>query len=181
MAPSLAPWESFYVIVGSSGAALTGLQFVVTALGAESPIATTDPEIEAFGTPTIVHFCSVLFIAALLSAPWQSLSSVALVLGAAGAAGIAYMGIVARRAKRLTGGYKPVLEDWIWHVGLPFAGYGILLAGSIALVLHASAALHIIGATALILLFTGIHNSWDAVTYVAVHRVGAKHNRERQQ
>ncbi|SRR6266851_5054040 len=32
----LAAWESFYVIVGSSGAALTGLQFVVIALIAES-------------------------------------------------------------------------------------------------------------------------------------------------
>lgn len=29
-------WESFYVIVGSSAAALTGLQFVVIALGAEA-------------------------------------------------------------------------------------------------------------------------------------------------
>jgi hypothetical protein len=31
----LVAWESFYVIVGSSGAALTGLQFVVIALIAE--------------------------------------------------------------------------------------------------------------------------------------------------
>src|SRR2546430_12420592 len=30
-----AAWESFYVIIGSSGAALTGLQFVVIALSAE--------------------------------------------------------------------------------------------------------------------------------------------------
>lgn len=30
-----AAWESFYVIVGSSAAALTGLQFVVIFLGAE--------------------------------------------------------------------------------------------------------------------------------------------------
>ncbi len=29
----LAVWESFYVIVGSSGAALTGLQFVVIGSG----------------------------------------------------------------------------------------------------------------------------------------------------
>ena len=33
--PVLVPWESFYVIVGSSGAALTGLQFVVIALLAD--------------------------------------------------------------------------------------------------------------------------------------------------
>jgi hypothetical protein len=32
----LVAWESFYVIVGSSGAALTGLQFIVIALIAES-------------------------------------------------------------------------------------------------------------------------------------------------
>ena len=31
----IAAWESFYVIVGSSGAALTGLQFVVIALTTE--------------------------------------------------------------------------------------------------------------------------------------------------
>ena len=30
--PALAGWESFYVIVGSSGAALIGLQFVVIVL-----------------------------------------------------------------------------------------------------------------------------------------------------
>jgi hypothetical protein len=33
--PHLAEWESFYVIVGSSSAALTGLQFVVIALVAD--------------------------------------------------------------------------------------------------------------------------------------------------
>ena len=31
-----AAWENFYVIVGSSAAALTGLQFVVVTLGAEA-------------------------------------------------------------------------------------------------------------------------------------------------
>ena len=37
VAPLLSAWESFYVIVGSSGAALTGLQFVVIALVADMP------------------------------------------------------------------------------------------------------------------------------------------------
>jgi hypothetical protein len=31
----LAGWDNFYVILGSSGAALTGLQFVVVALSAD--------------------------------------------------------------------------------------------------------------------------------------------------
>jgi hypothetical protein len=58
--PTLSPlgaWESFYVIVGSSAAALTGLQFVVIVLGAEVN-ALGLPTTRAFGTPTIVHFCA---------------------------------------------------------------------------------------------------------------------------
>ena|SRR6266536_4124051 len=56
----LVAWESFYVIVGSSGAALTGLQFVVMALIAESSRRSSGREISAFGTPTVIHFCAVL-------------------------------------------------------------------------------------------------------------------------
>jgi hypothetical protein len=48
----LAAWESFYVIVGSSAATLTGLQFVVVALLAENRIRSTTREIDAFATPT---------------------------------------------------------------------------------------------------------------------------------
>ena len=56
--PPLTEWENFYVIVGSSAAALTGLQFVVIAVGAEVS-ETRDPEaVSAFGTPTVVHFCA---------------------------------------------------------------------------------------------------------------------------
>ena len=66
MGEPLAPWESFYVIVGSSAGALTGLQFVVLALiaDAEAAVAVSSNmlEIRAFGTPTVVHFCAVLFI-----------------------------------------------------------------------------------------------------------------------
>ena len=54
---ALREWESFYVIVGSSGAALTGLQFVVMALIAEIERPSTGREISAFGTPTVIHFC----------------------------------------------------------------------------------------------------------------------------
>jgi hypothetical protein len=70
--PSLfTPWQSFYVIVGSSGAALTGLQFVVMALIAEADRKGSSEAVSAFGTPTVVHFCMVLAASAVLSAPWR--------------------------------------------------------------------------------------------------------------
>src|SRR6266568_8592252 len=50
----LSPWESFYVIVGSSAAALTGLQFVVMALVSSTQRRTGGSEVSTFGTPTIV-------------------------------------------------------------------------------------------------------------------------------
>jgi hypothetical protein len=67
-------WENFYVIVGSSAGGLIGLQFVVITLIADFPITTdAEPAGSAFAKPTIVHFGSVLLIAAILSAPWQGI------------------------------------------------------------------------------------------------------------
>lgn len=165
----IAAWESFYVIVGSSAGALTGLQFVVIALVAEMEARTSSSEIRAFGTPTIVHFCAVLLISAILSAPWPTLSGPGLGLGACGLAGIAYAAIVVRRARRQTG-YKPILADWFWHAALPIVTYAALFAAAVVLGQYPRASLFAIGATALLLLFTGIHNAWDAVTYIAVER-----------
>src|SRR5256885_5406196 len=79
-------WENFYVIIGSSAAALTGLQFVVVVLGAEA--RSIGPEVGAFGTPTVVHFCAVLLMSAILSVPWRAVSHAGLSLAAVGVAGI---------------------------------------------------------------------------------------------
>jgi hypothetical protein len=166
----LAAWESFYVIVGSSGAALTGLQFVVIALVAESRIRSGAREIDAFGTPTIVHFCAVLLVAAVLSAPWHGLASVSVALGVVGLAGVIYGLVVLKRA-RLQTAYKPVFEDWLWHNVLPLIAYALLLTAGILLRSYPRQVLFVVGGTALLLLFIGIHNAWDTVTYIAVEHL----------
>ena len=168
-------WESFYVIIGSSAAALTGLQFVVVVLGAEA--RSIGPEVGAFGTPTVVHFCAVLLMSAILSVPWRAVSHAGLSLAAVGVAGIVYMAVVIRRARRQTR-YVPVLEDWLWHCAFPLIAYVTLLVAALALQQDPPMCLLWIGATALLLLFIGIHNAWDAVTYIATqqpqHREGEK-------
>ncbi|MEP6730045.1 MAG: hypothetical protein ABJE10_05385 [bacterium] len=169
---ALKAWENFYVIVGSSGAALTGLQFVVIALISEARTTATSDTIGAFGTPTIVHFCAVLFVAAVLSSPWPELSSAAIVLDVSGGVGVGYMALVIRRARNQMG-YKPVLEDWIFHTALPLAAYATLLMSGATLVRHSTAALFAIAATCVLLLFIGIHNAWDTVTYVALEQKNA--------
>jgi hypothetical protein len=159
-------WESFYVIIGSSAAALTGLQFVVIALSADSRLPRGPETVGAFGTPTVVHFCAVLLVSAILSAPWGKLSSAGLALGVCGAAGIVYTLIVLRRA-RAQQGYKPVLEDWLWHATFPLIAYAALLGAALGLGRDPTHCLFAIGTTALLLLFIGIHNAWDAAAYVA--------------
>src|SRR5205814_10076389 len=161
MAEPLAPWESFYVIVGSSAGALTGLQFVVIALIAEAEAAASMQEVRAFGTPTVVHFCAVLFISAVLSAPWDALSSAGFVLDVCGAAGLAYVILAIRHARRQTG-YSPDLRDWFWYSALPLLGYALLLGAGILLQRHPAMSLSLIAAPALRLMFAVIHDAWAA-------------------
>src|SRR5919199_3144866 len=93
---TLAGWADFYLITGTAAAARTGLQFVVQTLLASDalrPVTRRDPEggIEAFGTPTVVHFTLALVVSAVVCAPWRgygglraSLAAVLLGRGAAG-------------------------------------------------------------------------------------------------
>lgn len=171
-------WENFYIIVGSSAGALTGLQFVViTLIAGTREVARGLGEVNAFGTPTVVHFCGVLLLGAVISAPWPRTSEAAVIITLMGVAGIVYVGIVLRRALRQKG-YQPVFEDWLWHTILPALAYLGLLAGGILLTAHAAAALFIMGAAALVLLFDGIHNAWDTVTYV-VMKEGSREQKKR--
>jgi hypothetical protein len=161
----LAQWNSFYVIVGSSAGALIGLQFVVLALIADLPITRGAAQAgDAFSTPSVVHFGVVLLLSAVASAPWHGIGPVAVLRGLLGVIGIVYAVIVARRLRVQTV-YEPVFEDWLFHVLLPFAAYAMLSGSAYAARSHPRPALFVVGAAALLLLFIGIHNAWDTVTY----------------
>src|SRR6266849_3028639 len=128
----LATWQNFYVIIGSAAAALTGLMFVVITLIAGVRQRRSSESVGAFGTPTVVHFCLALLVAAILSAPWQALWNAGLLLGLCGLGGVTYVVIVARRTRRQTA-YQPVLEDWLWHVVFPLVSYTALVVAAILL------------------------------------------------
>jgi hypothetical protein len=164
----LSRWENFYVIVGSSAGALTGLQFVVITLIAEARTASM-LEVRAFGSPTVVHFCVALLISAIASAPWTSLTAAAVAFAACGVLGLVYALYVIRHARRQQG-YSPDAEDWFWYIILPIVTYAVLIGGAALLNRNPSMALFLVAATSLLLLFNGIHNAWDTVTYIAVQR-----------
>ncbi|HKR07617.1 MAG TPA: hypothetical protein VJS39_00390 [Gemmatimonadaceae bacterium] len=163
----LSKWESFYVIVGSSAGALTGLLFVVIAIVADRPGTGGHQEIGAFATPNVVHLMAVLFIGAIISAPWEDLSHTAWVIGLFGFTGIVYTAVVTKRASS-SRRYQPVLEDWIFHVVMPFIAYLLMLGAAVTVTRFDTPALFAIGTASLLLLVVGVHNAWDTVTYIAL-------------
>lgn len=162
----LAIWESFYVIVGSSAAALTGLQFIVVAFIADRREHISARTLSAFATPAIIHYSVVLFVAAALSAPWLRVTMVIAPLIAAGIFGIAFIGRVAYKM-RSQSEYEPVLEDWAWHVALPLLSYGALFVAALVLKSQETLSLFVIAGASLLLMYIGIHAAWDTVTYIA--------------
>ena len=163
----LAAWNSFYVILGSSAGALTGLQFVVMTLIAEKSPPRAEEAGPAFATPTIVNFGAVLLLSAVISAPWEDAVPLAAVWGLMGIIGVVYISVVAGRMKLQTA-YKPNAKDWLFYALLPLAAYALLALSAYGALSHMAESLFGVGAAALLLLFIGIHNAWDSVVYLVL-------------
>jgi len=150
---------------GSSAGALIGLQFVVITLIAELPIKRGAAQASAaFSTPSVVHFAVVLFLSAMLSAPWHEIDVGAVGCGIVGLGGIIYSLVVAWRLRMQTA-YEPVLEDWMSYVVVPAVAYVILAVSSYVAYVRPRSGMFFAGTAAVLLLFVGIYNAWDTVTY----------------
>ena len=69
--------------------------------------------------------------------------------------------------------YAPDAEDWIWYTILPFVAYGGLVVAAILLRAHPVEVLFGIAGCALLLIFVGIHNAWDVVTFIVSGQLAA--------
>ena len=164
-------WEGFYVIVGTSAAALTGLMFVVLAVAVDAgPRAASTRSIETYVTPTIVHFSASLLFSAILSAPWPGPLGIQIMLGAAGITGLVYSLFILRWTRDVKT-YSMVLEDWVWHIVFPLLAYGATIASAIVLGGHPLLGLFLAGGASTLLLLIGIHNAWDTVTHLTFQRL----------
>ena len=173
-------WQNFYVIVGTAAATLTGLMFVVITLiaqiQAQIQIPSSRSHVTVFTTSNVFHFGAVLLAAGILSAPWQALWPAGLLLGLAGLGGVTYMLIVLWLARHRLD-YQPVLSDWLWYTVLPLVSYAALVVAAIVLPSQPVSALFVIAAVTMLLLFIGIHNAWDVVTYTAFERCQPQDNK----
>jgi hypothetical protein len=171
---SLAGWENFYVIVGSSAGALTGLTFIVITIASDASMPTSASSrllgLRAFITPTAIDFGAALWISALMSIPGHTRLSLALCLAASALAGTLYCCYVTRLMFDKDFDYRPMLSDWIWSLLLPPLSYLLLLAAAILMRTHQAMALYIVAASTLLLLLMGLHNAWDVVVWITTER-----------
>jgi len=163
----LAEWDNFYVIIGSSAAGLTGLTFVVIALAADSK-GVNVRGLRAYVTPTIVHFGTVLALAAYLSMPHLSVLCLSAAFGAAGCGGLAYVTLIGVTIGRVSSEYVPVHEDWLWNVVLPALVYAALCGCAFFIWRRPEQCLYCVGAVSLALMFIAIHNAWDIAVWNTV-------------
>jgi amino acid transporter len=174
--PLLSSWQTFYMIVGTAAATLTGLMFVATTLvaGLNTHESIANAGIATFNTPTVVHFCTVLLLAGMFSAPWQTFSGVSILLGLFGFGMLFYQLIILRRMWQMPH-YQSTLEDWLWYMVLPLLAHVSLIAAALMLPKYPAPALYIVGMGMIVLLLVGIRNSWDNVTFLAVKRSNPNH------
>ncbi len=174
----LASWQSFYTLVGTAAATLTGLMFVATTLvaGIDTYVSTANAGIAAFNTPTVVHFCAVLLLAGILSAPWQTYSIASLLLGLLGLGMVLYLIVILRRLRQVPH-YQSTLEDWLWYLVFPLVADLALIVAAFMLQGNPAPALYIVAAAVIVLLLVGIRNAWDMVTFLAEDRAHSENKK----
>lgn len=163
---AMSGWSPFFATAASSAAALTGLMFVVITLVRDVERAGSDDGIGGFSTPTVIHFTLALLVSAVLCAPWPTATVPGIIVALVGIGGVGAVARATWRTQRLRN-YVADTEDFLWYTVAPLIAYGIMLAGAVRFVATAKDATFEIAGSVLFLIFIGIRNAWDVVTFLA--------------
>lgn len=168
LAARLRDWHDFYLLIGTAAATLIGLMFVAASIGARYFTVEREAGLNAFLTPTVLHFTSLLVTCLLALAPGHSPDVLGALLVLGGAAGLAYTGRLWLRMRR-QGMFGTIdLADRIWYLFAPLLAYALLLAAGAAAPLFAELALPLLAGASVLLLLLGIRNAWDMTVWVTI-------------
>jgi hypothetical protein len=170
-------WHDFDLLVGTAAATLVGLMFVAASIGASIYTEKNRPGIQAFISPTVVHFTSVLVLALLALVPtheWLTLAGLLALVGVAGGVYSAnlWMQLFVRRR------FDVDIVDRLFYAALPSLGYLLLLLAAFFLLRQSEAGLDLLAAAQITLLLAGIRNAWDMMMWIVIRvpttEVGAR-------
>jgi hypothetical protein len=160
-------WENFYLMVGSSAAALIGLMFVVVTLTAGRDRAEVERGKRLYTSPIVWNLAVVLVLSGAAIAPNMSAKPFAAVSG-----GIALLGFVlgmrsAVGIRRRPGAPDSAGFDMFWYGVAPAVVYVGLGACAVAILRGETWGTSAAAADLMLLLLVCIHCEWDLVTFLA--------------
>jgi len=167
MTEILRDWHDFYVLMGTAAATLIGLMFVAASIGAGLFTDDHKDMMKTFLTPTIVHFCSILFICLSVTVPSLSLTTLSGLWALASVIGVAYSCGVWVRIRRRYGSATNFV-DQLWYAPIPIAGYLVLAAAALVSLTRSLILLDFLALGISLLLLAGIRNAWAMTLWIAI-------------
>ena len=164
-------WHDFYVLIGTAAATLIGLMFVAASIASSYMTEQHKAGIQAFFSPTVVHFAAVLITCVVLSAPSLTWTVLGGLLLAIGAVGLGYSCTVWVRMGRRGFTATIDLADRFWYALSPVAGHLLIAAAAVMVLLRDERSLELLAVAIVVLLLASIRNAWDITTW-AVTRSG---------
>ena len=161
------PWHDFYTLVGTASATLVGLMFVAASIGAQVFKEENNAAIQAFITPTVVHFSTVLVICILAMIPEQTGMEFVVLLSVVGFVGFVYSAkiwtqlLVRRR-------FSVDVVDRLFYALVPGIGHLLVLVSGGLLFTKTASGLDCLAAALIILLLAGIRNGWDMTMWIVI-------------
>jgi|SRR5215469_13347307 len=169
MSPSelLHQWHDFYVLLGTASATLVGLMFVAASIGSTVFNEDHAGALQAFITPTVVHFAAALFASLVIMIPEHSWHSLGELLSVGGIAGAIYssrvlMQLIIRHR------FNVDITDRMFYALIPLVGYLLALSAAVLMFLQAAAGAYVMAAAMLLLLLAGLRNAWDMMLWIMI-------------
>lgn len=163
-------WHDLFMLFGTASATLIGLLFVAASVGSSFYTAEKHLALRLFLSPTVVHFTCVLAAGLIGIAPHRNWSLFGVLIGGDGLFGVVYAGIVWQRMVRHGFSASIDLEDRLYYAALPAAGYAVMTAAGITLLMRMTAGFDILAMAMGLLLLVGIRNAWDMTIFTVVRR-----------
>jgi hypothetical protein len=161
------PWHDFYLLLGTASATLVGLMFVAASVGAQVFKEENRAAIQAFISPTVVHFSTALFVCVLATIPEQTGFAFVILLSIVGLAGLAYSAtVVIQLFVRRRFGVD--MMDRVFYALIPCVGHLLVLVSGILMLPNPEDGLDCLAAALITLLIAGIRNAWDMTMWIVI-------------
>ncbi|MBV9954744.1 MAG: hypothetical protein JOZ70_05810 [Pseudolabrys sp.] len=164
-------WHEFYLMLGSSAAALVALLFVAISIGVGFYTHRNTAGTRTFTSPVIVHFSAVLFISAMALAPTHGVVTLFALIGA-GVVGAGVAIVTTSHIFDFMGdGMVEAIDNYAYGL-IPLAAYVGVIASGILLFNHWEWAPELLAASVLTQLLVNIRNAWDLMLSVVRRQSG---------